>query len=287
MPRRMPLIVSFVLLIALLAPALVVGAAEPPPLPTSMAALGDSITTAYNTGPSAYRDFPANSWSTGTTPSVKSHNLRIASTGVTTFNNAVSGAKVIDLASQVTATNGQTVKYVTILIGGNDVCTRTEAAMTSVTEFRTRFEGAMQALRTGSPDANVYVVSIPNVWNLWNVLRTNGSARFAWAIFGICQSMLARPSSTAQADVDRRERVKRRNIELNAQLADVCANYVTYGGGTGICRYDNNSAFNTPFAASDVSTRDYFHPSLKGQTRLACVSWAWGYWGNPADAANC
>ena len=28
----------------------------------------------------------------------------------------------------------------------------------------------------------------------------------------------------------------------------------------------------------DISTRDYFHPSLAGQTKLASVSWAAGYW---------
>jgi hypothetical protein len=27
-----------------------------------------------------------------------------------------------------------------------------------------------------------------------------------------------------------------------------------------------------------VSTVDYFHPSIKGQNRLASVTWAAGYW---------
>lgn len=38
-------------------------------------------------------------------------------------------------------------------------------------------------------------------------------------------------------------------------------------------------AFGTPFEASDVSTRDYFHPSAAGQAKLADVSFAHGYWG--------
>jgi hypothetical protein len=37
--------------------------------------------------------------------------------------------------------------------------------------------------------------------------------------------------------------------------------------------------FNTAFATSDVSTRDYFHPSPTGQAKLAAVMWSAGYWG--------
>jgi hypothetical protein len=32
--------------------------------------------------------------------------------------------------------------------------------------------------------------------------------------------------------------------------------------------------FNTPFVRSDVSTRDYFHPSVAGQSKLAAITWA-------------
>jgi hypothetical protein len=45
----------------------------------------------------------------------------------------------------------------------------------------------------------------------------------------------------------------------------------------GICRTDGGATYNTTFVASDVSTRDYFHPSVAGQTKLAAVSWSAGY----------
>lgn len=281
MRRHSPLIVAFVLALTLTGPAMTARAAMPP-LPSSMAALGDSITRAYNTGPSAYQDYPASSWSTGTTASVNSHYLRISAANPAiagkNFNDAVSGAKVIDLAGQVAVANGQHVEYVTILIGGNDVCTSSEGTMTSVVDFKSRFQTAMDSLATNSPSANVYVLSIPDVYNLWATLKSNGSARFVWAIFGICQSMLARPTSTAQADVDRRARVRQRNIDFNTQLAAVCAAYVPVGG-TGACRTDGGATFNTKYVASDISTRDYFHPSASGQAKLAAVSWSAGYWG--------
>jgi hypothetical protein len=95
--------------------------------------------------------------------------------------------------------------------------------------------------------------------------------------------MLARPTSTAQTDVDRRLRVQQRNKDFNAQLVAVCGAYATYlvAGSAGTCRTDGGATFSTKFVASDVSTRDYFHPSLLGQTKLAKVSWGAGYWGGP------
>ena len=278
MLRRSPLVVALALAFTLVAPALGVRAAS---LPASMAAVGDSITRAYNTGPSSFADYPANSWSTGSSATVKSHAVRLGIPTASAFNDAVSGARVGDLASQVAVVNGRGAEYVTVLIGGNDVCTSSESTMTTVADFTTRFETAMRSLATGSPSAKVYVLSIPDVYNLWATLKSNGTARFVWAIFGICQSMLARPTSTTQADVDRRLRVQQRNKDFNTQLASVCDAYATFlvAGSAGTCRTDGGATFNTKFLASDVSTRDYFHPSVAGQTKLAAVSWTAGYWG--------
>ncbi len=238
--------------------------------PNSMASMGDSITRAYNTGSTAFIDAPANSWSTGTSTTVNSLYSRILAVNSTmsgkNYNNAVTGAKMTDLVGQVTRTNSQNVEYVTILLGANDACTSSESTMTSVANYRSQFETAMKNLTTGSPNAKIYVMSVPNVYNLWSVLKGNASARATWSLLGICQSMLANPTSTKQTDVSRRERVLQRVKDFNTQLAEVCALYAQ-------CRFDNNAAFNTTFLASDVSTRDYFHPSVAGQAKLAQVAW--------------
>ena len=55
-------------------------------------------------------------------------------------------------------------------------------------------------------------------------------------------------------------------IEYNAQLREVCAQYVH-------CRFDGGVVFDTAFVRSDVTTRDYFHPSTSGQAKLAAVTW--------------
>jgi hypothetical protein len=64
----------------------------------------------------------------------------------------------------------------------------------------------------------------------------------------------------------RRMTVRQRNIDFNMQLAEVCSIYIH-------CRFDQNAVFSNPFEREDVSRRDYFHPSLQGQQRLAQVAW--------------
>ncbi|HUS17514.1 MAG TPA: SGNH/GDSL hydrolase family protein [Chloroflexia bacterium] len=239
--------------------------------PNSIASTGDSITRAYNTGTIGFTDAPANSWATGTNGSVNSQYSRILAANPAinghVFNDAVTGAKMSGLAGQVANVNAQQVDYVTILLGANDACTADEASMTPVATYRAQFQAALGALSAGSPNARVSVSSVPNIYNLWAILHDDSSARATWSLFSICQSMLVNPQSTAQADVDRRNRVRQRVVDYNTQLAEVCAQYVH-------CRFDNNAVFNTTFVPADVSTRDYFHPSITGQARLALGSYA-------------
>lgn len=264
---RWPALASLVLALSLvLAGAFPAGAAS---YPNSLASLGDSITRAYNTG-SAFADAPQNSWSTGTSTTVNSLYLRILANNPAisgqNFNYAVTGAKMTSLAAQAGKVTGA-IQYVTILMGANDVCTSSESTMTPVATFRTQLDAALNTLRANAPNAQVYLVSIPNVYNLWSVLKGNATARFTWSLFKICQSMLANPTSTTATDTARRDRVRQRNIDFNTQLAQACA---AYGAN---CRFDNNAVFNTIFVAADVSTRDYFHPSLAGQAKLAATAW--------------
>lgn len=239
--------------------------------PGSIASTGDSITRAYNTGFLPYFDAPANSWSTGSSGIVNSHYRRILAANPLVlgraFNDAASGADMADLAGQVQRAVSQGAEYVTILMGGNDACASSEAAMTPVATFAAQVQAALAALSAGLPDARIFVVSIPDIYNLWAIYRDSLTARLVWTVAGICQSMLARPGSMAQADVDRRARVRQRVVDYNGQLALICAAFIH-------CRFDGNTVFNTPFVRSDVTTRDYFHPSLSGQVRLAAISWA-------------
>ena len=142
--------------------------------------------------------------------------------------------------------------------------------MTTAADYQTQFSQAMQTLTTGLPNARIGVISIPDVYNLWAILHDNANARSVWAFASICQSLLMNPTSTAQVDVDRRAAVRQRNMDLNTVLHDVCAQYAH-------CRFDNYLGFTTAFTTDDVSSLDYFHPSVAGQTKLAASAWANGW----------
>ena len=276
MTRRGPaLSIALTLVLGALVPMDAAAVGPALPFPDTMAAVGDSISQAASTAGALGADAPQNSWSTGTSAAVNSHYLRLVSAGAPisgqNHNRSVSGAKMGGLQAQMATLANLDPDYLTVLIGGNDVCTPTEAQMTSVASFRAQFEAAMATLRAGSPGTNVYVVSIPRVMGLYDLFQGNWWARFIWNIGGVCQSLLANPTSTTQADVDRRARVDQRNRDFNQVLAQVCA-----GAAAQPCLWDAGAAFNTVFAPSDVSG-DYFHPSVAGQARLASVSWDNGY----------
>jgi len=241
-----------------------------------MASTGDSITRAYNTGFFPFTDNASASWSTGTNSTVISHYTRLLALNPRikgkNYNDAKSGAKMQDLAGQMTTVNSQHVGYVTVLMGGNDVCTSSESTMTSVTDYETQFTAAMNTLTSGSPSALIFVATIPDVYQLWQLEKDNVTARTTWALFGVCQSMLANPLSTEQADVDRRLRVQQHEMAFNDVLLRICAAYRQ-------CRSDGRAVFNTAYTTADISTRDYFHPSLAGQAKLAAGTWAVSYWG--------
>jgi GDSL-like Lipase/Acylhydrolase family len=263
---------AFVVALLAAAPA----AAEPAVVgyPSSMASTGDSITRAFNLCFFPFTDCPSASWSTGTNTTVNSHYRRILAARPAisgrNFNDAVSGADMADFNAQAQRAVAQGAQYVTALMGANDVCASSEAGVTDPEVFEQQFRAAMATLSGGLPDARIYVVSIPRVYRLWSALRGNASARFTWTLFGICQSMLANPGSTAPADEQRRLRVDAKNAEFNVRLAEVCSEYVH-------CRFDNNTVFNYPFTATHVSSRDYFHPSIAGQTVLSAETWRVGF----------
>jgi lysophospholipase L1-like esterase len=271
--RLLPLAVAATLTAAALLPTAPAAAAAGSP-PSSIAVIGDSISRGFNAC-GWYSDCVAQSWSTGDSASVNSHYLRIRAKNSAisgkNYNVAKTGAKSDALPGQAQAAVAQRAAYVTILIGANDACTSTEAGMTAVATFRSRIDSALGTISAGVPGAQILIVSIPDLKRLWSVGKDNASARSAWSLFGICQSMLANPTSTAAADVARRDRVRQRVIEYNAQFAAACASY----GAS--CVYDGNAAFNYPFALNQINTWDYFHPNQTGQQVLAQISYQSGF----------
>jgi lysophospholipase L1-like esterase len=271
--RRIAVLLTTVIAtVTALVGGVLVAPASAAPVPTRMAVLGDSITRGFNAC-GWYVDCTSRSWAGGSDSGVNSHYLRLRALNgsLVAYNDAASGARVNALAGQAASAVSQRADYVTVLIGANDACTSSESAMTSVADFETRFRAAMDTLSQGVPNSLIFVSSIPDVKRLWQVGKDNFAARSAWSLFGICQSLLANPTSTAAADVARRDRVRARVVDFNGVLAEVCAERPT-------CRFDGNVVFSYPFQLSQVSGWDYFHPNAAGQTVLAAETYKVGFW---------
>jgi lysophospholipase L1-like esterase len=253
-----------------------VGASAPsPPLPGSIAAIGDSISVAFDDCCS-FGPHPQDSWSTGggyPANGVYSQYQRVLAVNPSVsghaYNDAVPGAKVADANSQAHMAVTQQAQYVTILIGANDVCTGSIASMTSTANFQSAFQSTMSTLESGLPTgAHIFVSSIPNIYALWSTLHSNPTAQAVWSL-GICQSMLSTANTEAQ-----RQQVLTQEQADNSVLSQVCGQYAN-------CRWDRSTTFNYHFTPIDVSTIDYFHPSQTGQGLLAALTWDASWWPSP------
>lgn len=234
-----------------------------------MSALGDSITRAYNVDSSNWIEHPEHSWSTGYDANdivnshyehIKKKNRNIAGNN---FNDAESGANMADLPFQADLAIAHNAQYITIEMGGNDLCTSSPSTMTTVDAYRASFRAAADKIKASLPNAKVYVASVPDVYQLWALYDGDWQAEATWYSFSICQSLLS--NSRSEAD---RQLVRQRNIDFNTVLSQEAASYGFH--------WDNNAVFNVRFERRDVSQVDYFHPSMYGQAKLADTTWAAG-----------
>lgn len=247
------------------------GAAAPKPAqvwnvhPSSVAALGDSITRGFDAC-NPLSDCPEVSWATGSRTQVDSLSSRLTATTPATrsWNLASTGAKVADLPAQARAAAADKPAMVTVLIGANDACTTTPGAMTSVADFRAGFSSTLAYLHRTLPDTQILVASVPDLERLWSVGRTNALGKQIWRLAGVCQSMLKDPDSQTGADQQRRTEVRDRVVAYNTALGQVCAQYQR-------CRYDGGAVFDYQFTSNELSSWDVFHPNESGQAELARI----------------
>jgi lysophospholipase L1-like esterase len=243
----------------------------PPPLPDSMAAIGDSITQAVDVC-CFYGSWPDHSWSTGhaALDGVASHYDRILAGNPAIrgrrHNNAVAGARMADAPAQARRAVGQGAQYVTILMGANDLCGGA-GTPTPAPTFRSQFQNTLDILRTGLPGTRVFVASIPDLHKLWTILRTHPMAQLVWHAADICPPML----DVFNTPADRLAVIDRQR-ELNRVLHDVCATWSN-------CRFDHHLTYDHGFPHDLVSRLDYFHPNLQGQATLAALTWQASWWG--------
>jgi lysophospholipase L1-like esterase len=233
--------------------------------PTKITSLGDSITQAFQTCSFPFTNCPQNSWATGTSTTVKSVFLRIKehNSSASETNRSVSGAKVASLNEQAKKAVSDKAELVTILIGANDACANPS---TSQSSYSSAFQSAINTLKSGLPSARIYVASVPNLMHLWELFHTNKTATRSWEFTKECPGIMTEPTSEGTAAKARRAATLAAEEGYDATLKSVCA-------ATPNCQYDNGALFAASFVASEVSTNDYFHPSITGQASLALLAW--------------
>lgn len=235
--------------------------------PASIAAVGDSITTGFDAC-TVLSDCPEVSWATGSSAQVDSLAVRLlgkAKAAERSWNYAVTGARMADVARQMARAVTHKPELVAVMAGANDACRDTADAMTSVADFRTQFEDAMSTLRDALPKAQVYVASVPDLKRLWEQGRTNPLSKQVWKL-GICPSMLGDPDSLTTTANQRRASVQGRVEAYNKVLEEVCEKDRR-------CRFDDGAVYEFRFGAQQLSQWDWFHPSVNGQARLAEIAY--------------
>lgn len=234
-----------------------------------MAALGDSITTGFGTC-LVLSNCQRNSWSSGDGLRVDSHYRRLLEANPAIrgngHNQAAAGARARQLPEQATAAVNAKADYVTVLIGANDACRGRIEDMTEVTDFRSEVDRALAVLKQGRPKARVLVVSIPDLYRLWEIGHPEAQVVRVWDR-GICPALLANPTSTADADTSRRSLFRARIDAYNKQLVAACK---AYGSR---CRSDGGAVHRVRFSVDMLNRLDYFHPDVDGQNKLAEVTW--------------
>lgn len=223
--------------------------------PLVYAALGDSITAAA--GARGLGESRASSWATGSnaTDGVLSIAERLAASGgpVRAENLAKSGARAGDLERQARVAALAGADLVTVLVGANDACARGDLDEPA---FRRAISRALDALPR---DAAVVVLAVPDVAHLASLRASDAGAFAQWTAFRVCPAILA-PDLSPAARLEAASRVATLNGILAEEAARAGATFARDTGTSG-------------WGLAEVSTWDFFHPSLRGQARLADAAW--------------
>jgi len=262
--------------------------------PTRIHSIGDSITTAFDSN--YILGNPSESWVNGYYgffqwllgfENVNSHNQRAdAAFGVNSnVNGGVNGADMDDMDGQAAAALGSTPYYVTVELGGNDICQDSIAQVPTPMDYVLDYidgifvlDPSIWGLPGGlTPGATVYTGSVPDIKQLYDVGKDQTGlfgldCETIWltTVLGFpCGSMVG-PFNT-EAD---RLGLQQTNLQYN-QFLDVLS--AAADGASANVYWDFSwSVWDYQVQGGDISSIDCFHPSSDGQKALSAGTWADG-----------
>jgi lysophospholipase L1-like esterase len=263
-------------------------------LPSLLGAIGDSYSQGYSVSPQHRLDNPTYSWVVGsaTGDGVYSLRERLEALGanLTVVDAATSGKKMSDAPRQaanvVAAARklgaGRTA-YVTFELGTNDLC---DDAKTSPSDFEAQLSSAISILRAGLPDGSeILMLPIPDFDHFRLITQADSRARASLALYVNSRNCAPFLGSNGSLTLDQ---ARAAMAEYNSILLRVCDTIESTDGASGglHCRSDLALLSERDFTIGDLSTVDYFHPSLSGQGRMAAAAWRVGPWGAMALPAG-
>jgi hypothetical protein len=229
--------------------------------PPRMATIGDSISRGALADNTIDDDQPEHVWSTGDAAgdTCLSHLERIRQSlpSAVGFNNAWNGAQSDDLLAQSNTSVGNAVQYVTIEMGGNDVCGDSTAEMTPIATWNARWNEAIDVLQAGLPGADILVCSVVNVRRVYDVGSSNLGCQLKWNVFTWCKNMLVNGST--------------QRTEATNMLIAYNSNLATLTAAQGVW-YDAD-VYAVAFSRSQLSTVDCFHPQTVLDGLIANVTY--------------
>ena len=257
------------------------------PLPALLAAIGDSYTQAWSVSPNYLYDHIQFSWAIGTDKNDGVFSLlerfRALGASPTVVDAATSGKKMDDAQRQadlvVAAARmlapGKTA-YVTFELGTNDLCP-SPYPMTDPADYQTQLQTAIATLRAGLPaGSRILMLSIPDFPHFHDITDASPAAKAKLALppSDQCTPYLGTngPSDRSTADVYL--------AQYDASLKAACDDINAHEGTTGRlhCTYNAALLADSDFTIKNLSTVDYFHPSLSGQAKMAADAWRADIW---------
>jgi lysophospholipase L1-like esterase len=259
------------------------------PLPALLGAIGDSYSQAWTVSTAYHGDHPQFSWVVGTDPNdgVQSLLERFTALGTAPqvvdaatsgkqMNDALRQANLVVAAARKLQT-GRTA-YVTFELGTNDLCASPDP-MTTPAAFQTQLQAAIAALKEGLPTGSrVLMLAVPDFHHFYDITQANAAARAQLAESKNQYQCAPYLGSGSRLTVAAADAVR---AQYNADLGTACDDINSSGGPSGplYCTYNETLLSDSDFAIGDLSTYDYFHPSLTGQARMAADAWAADVWG--------
>ena len=257
-----------------------------PVLPSLLGAIGDSYSQGYNVSPQHRYDNPAFSWVVGSSrgDGVYSVRERLAALGarLTVVDAATSGKKMSDAprqaASVVAAARklgaGQTA-YVTFELGTNDLC---DDAKTDPADFEAQLVAAISILRGGLPaGSRILMLPIPDFDHFRSITQADSQAVAALSLDVNSRDCAPFLGSNGPRTV---EEAMAAMAAYDSILQKACDGIESTDGAAGRlhCRTDEALLSERDFEIRDLSTVDYFHPSISGQAKIAAAAWNAGVW---------